>query len=86
PEVSDVVGEGITDLPIVSKRIARTQIRVKDGEKIGIGGLLQKNDRTVMRKIPFLGDIPILGLLFRTTRKIAEETEVVIFITPHILW
>lgn len=85
PEVSDVVGQGITDLPILSKRSAKTQIRVKDGEKIVIGGLFQKNERTVMRKIPLLGDIPFLGLLFRNTRKIAEETEVVIFITPRIL-
>ncbi len=85
PEVSDVIGQGITDLPILSKRAAKTQIRVKDGEKIVIGGLLQKGERTVLRKIPFLGDIPFLGLLFRTTKKVAEETEVVIFITPHIL-
>lgn len=85
PEVSDVIGQGITDLPILSKRAAKTKIRVKDGEKIVIGGLLQKSERTVLRKIPFLGDIPFLGLLFRTTTKVAEETEVVIFITPHIL-
>ncbi|MEO0093654.1 MAG: secretin N-terminal domain-containing protein [candidate division WOR-3 bacterium] len=85
PQVSDVVGQGITNLPILNTRSAKTQVRVKDGEKIVIGGLFQKGERTEMRKIPFLGDIPFLGLLFRTTRKVAQETEVVIFITPHIL-
>lgn len=85
PEVSDVAGQGITNLPIISTRKVKTQIRVKDGEKIVIGGLLQKGERTVMRKIPFLGDIPLLGLLFRSTQKVSQETEVVIFITPHIL-
>jgi type II secretory pathway component GspD/PulD (secretin) len=85
PEVSDVSGQGITNLPILNTRSAKTQVRVKDGEKIVIGGLFQKGERTVMRKIPFLGDIPLLGLLFRNTQKVAQETEVVIFITPHIL-
>jgi len=85
PEVSDVAGQGITNLPILSTRSVKTQIRVKDGEKIVIGGLFQKSERTVMRKIPFLGDIPFLGLLFRTTQKVSQENEVVIFITPHIL-
>jgi type II secretory pathway component GspD/PulD (secretin) len=58
---------------------------VKDGETIVIGGLLQKNETTVKRKIPLLGDIPILGLLFSRTDKRVDEIETVIFITPHIL-
>ena len=85
PEVSDVVGTGATGLPVVSKRAVSTTIRVKDGETIVIGGLLQKNESTVRRKIPLLGDIPILGLLFSRTDKRVEEVETVIFITPHIL-
>uniref|UniRef100_A0A7C6A7W5 Type II secretion system protein GspD n=1 Tax=candidate division WOR-3 bacterium TaxID=2052148 RepID=A0A7C6A7W5_UNCW3 len=85
PQVSDVVGQGITNLPVLNTRSAKTQIRVKDGEKIVIGGLFQKGERTETKKIPFLGDIPFLGLLFRTTRRVTQETEVVIFITPHIL-
>lgn len=85
PEVSDVVGTGATGLPVVSKRAVSTKIRVKDGETIVIGGLLQKNESTVRRKIPLLGDIPILGLLFSRTDKRVDEIETVIFITPHIL-
>ena len=85
PEVSDVVGTGATGLPVVSKRAVSTKIRVRDGETIVIGGLLQKNESTVKRKIPLLGDIPILGLLFSRTDKRVNEVETVIFITPHIL-
>jgi type II secretory pathway component GspD/PulD (secretin) len=85
PEVSDVVGTGATGLPVVSKRAVSTKIRVKDGETIVIGGLLQKNESTVRRKIPLLGDIPILGLLFSRTDRRVDEVETVIFITPHIL-
>jgi type IV pilus assembly protein PilQ len=86
PEVSDVVGatsEG--GLPVVSKRAVSTKIRVKDGETIVIGGLLQKNQSMVKRKIPLLGDIPILGYLFSKTDKRIEEIETVVFITPRIL-
>ena len=85
PEVSDVVGTGATGLPVVSKRAVTTSVRVKDGETIVIGGLLQKNESTVRRKIPLLGDIPILGYLFSRTDKTVDEVETVIFITPHIL-
>jgi type II secretory pathway component GspD/PulD (secretin) len=85
PEVSDVVGTGPTGLPVVNKRAASTKVRVKDGETIVIGGLLQKNETTVRKKIPLLGEIPILGLLFSTTDKRVDEIETVIFITPHIL-
>lgn len=85
PEVSDVVGTGATGLPVVSKRAVSTKIRVRDGETIVIGGLLQKNESVVKRKIPLLGDIPILGLLFSRTDKRVDEVETVVFITPHIL-
>ena len=85
PEVSDVVGTGATDLPVVSKRAVKTKIRVREGETIIIGGLLQKTENLRGWKIPILGQIPFLGYLFSHTTKVTEETEVVIFITPHIL-
>ncbi len=85
PEVSDVVGTGATGLPVVSKRTVTTKIRVKDGETIVIGGLIQKNESLTQRKVPLLGDIPILGYLFSRTDKKVDEVETVVFITPHIL-
>lgn len=85
PEVSDVVARGVSDLPVVSKRKVSTTVRVKDGETIVIGGLLQRNERNVELKIPLLGDIPFIGYLFKNTKKEYEETEVVVFITPRIV-
>lgn len=85
PEVSDVIGEGATGLPVVSKRAVTTKVRVKDGETIVIGGLLLTTEKLIQKKVPFLGDIPILGYLFSTTEKEMKETETVIFITPHII-
>jgi type IV pilus assembly protein PilQ len=86
PEVSDVMGAGFTeDFPVVSKRNVTTEVRVKDGETITIGGLVSRNESNKETKIPFLGDIPILGYFFKSVHPITEESEVVIFITPHVL-
>jgi len=85
PTVSDVIGSGFNQLPIVSKRSAKTKVVVKDGESIVIGGLLMRNEQTVRRKIPLLGDIPILGLLFSHTVKIVSDNEVVVVVTPKVM-
>ncbi len=85
PEVSNVVGIGATKLPVISKRSVVTKVRVKNGETITIGGLIQKTERKTEVKIPLLGDIPILGYFFKSSRPSVDESEAVIFITPHIL-
>ena len=85
PTVSDVTGQGANNLPIITKRSAETTIRVKDGQVIAIGGLLEELDIVSRRKIPLLGDIPIIGGLFRSTERSRQLREVVIFIVPHIL-
>ncbi|MCR4402003.1 MAG: hypothetical protein NUW12_04360 [Firmicutes bacterium] len=84
PEVSDAV-ETADGLPIVNRRTASTSIRVKNGETIVIGGLKLKSEYEAKTKVPLLGDLPILGLLFSSTRRASTETEVVIFITPTIM-
>lgn len=85
PEVSDVIGSGSTGLPVTNKRSVTTKVRVNDGETVVIGGLLVKNRIESVRKIPLLGSIPILGLLFRHTTTSIEEKEISILITPR-LW
>jgi type II secretory pathway component GspD/PulD (secretin) len=85
PEVSDVIGKGATNLPVVTKRSVATQVRVKDGETITIGGLIHRTETKRVTKIPLLGDIPILGYFFSSTTPETDETEVVVFITPHLL-
>lgn len=76
----------ITKLPEKSSRTADTTVRTGDGQTIVIGGLTQQESRSVRSKIPFLGDIPLLGPLFFQSRNIqTTETELALFITPRIL-
>ncbi|HDH58242.1 MAG TPA: type II secretion system protein GspD, partial [Bacteroidetes bacterium] len=69
PEVGDVVGKGANDLPEISTRSANTSVRVMDGETFTIGGLSLQQEKNIQKKIPFLGDIPILGYFFRYDKK-----------------
>jgi type II secretory pathway component GspD/PulD (secretin) len=86
PEVSNISElDRATGLPVLSTRKAQTTVRVKDGETIMIGGLVQTQDYDTTVKIPFLGDIPLLGNLFRSKSKSHINSELVIFVTPHIL-
>jgi pilus assembly protein CpaC len=62
-----------------------TRVEMKDGESLVIGGLLKRDVAKVLNKLPLLGDIPILGALFRNTKFTNEETEVVFVITPRIV-
>jgi type IV pilus assembly protein PilQ len=83
-EVSNSI-PGAQQLPEVSSRAASTTIRLRDGETIIIGGLIQTSRSESREKIPILGDIPLLGRLFSDTTEISKETELIIYITPHIL-
>ncbi|MBN1480582.1 type II secretion system protein GspD [candidate division KSB1 bacterium] len=85
PEVSDAVGAGREGLPLVDRRTVNTTVRVKNNETIIIGGLTQENTRKVQNKIPILGHIPILGLLFSHTEYVKEVTDIIVFVTPEIL-
>jgi type IV pilus assembly protein PilQ len=86
PEISTLSApDPTTGLPDKSSRTARTVVRVKDGETIVIGGLLQDEMREVRGKIPILGDLPILGNLFRTNQTVHTKTDLFVFITPRIL-
>ncbi len=67
------------------KRSAKAKVMVKDGETIFIGGLLDSQKTNSRRKIPFLGDLPIAGALFKSDAKEDRQTEILIFITPHIV-
>lgn len=65
------------------KRSADTMVRLKDGQTMVIGGLIGSDEAKQMSKIPFLGDIPILGNLFKHIQKSKSDTEVMIFLTAH---
>lgn len=74
-----------SELPATSESSTQSTIRVKNGDTIVISGLVQTRNSKEEKKIPILGDIPLLGLLFKTTSVMKEETEFVIVITPHLL-
>ena len=74
-----------TGLPVLSTRQTGTTVRVKDGETVMIGGLSQRQIEDRSTKIPILGDLPLIGGLFRSRAKTAVNSELVVFITPHIL-
>ncbi|WP_417465504.1 type II secretion system secretin GspD [Kordiimonas sp.] len=86
-EISSVAGpinNQSTDL-ITNKREIQTTVRVKDGEIVVLGGLIQQNETTSVDKVPFLGDIPLLGRAFRSDKKNASKTNLMIFLRPTIL-
>lgn len=66
-------------------RSAETTVTVRDGEPMIIGGLIGAEEEKSVSKIPFLGDLPILGALFRNHRKSKSESELIIFLTAHVL-
>lgn len=85
PEVSDVIGSTVDQLPIITRREATTTVRVADGQVIAIGGLLEEVETEIRRRIPLIGDLPIIGGLFRSKDTISLTREVTIFLVPHIL-
>ena len=90
PEVSTVTGftsagnTGVSN-PIIAVRYARTELEVKDGELISIGGLLRNEERTVRKRVPVAGSIPVLGHMFRSARLETVKTQLVIFLRLRIL-
>lgn len=83
PEISTIT-QFIGGLPQISRRMVDTTIRIKDGDTIAIGGLVQKQDIDTMKKVPGLGDLPVLGQLFRSSERRVKESEVLIFITCRL--
>ena len=67
------------------KRSADTTVRLRDGETMVIGGLIDSDESRSLSKIPFLGDLPVLGAFFRSVRTSKTETELMIFLTAHVL-
>ena len=60
-------------------------IRIKDGETLAIGGLIQENEQKTVQKIPVLGDLPVIGAAFRSSSTSKSKTELVIMLTPKII-
>jgi len=79
------VGSADDQQPIVARRAAETQVIVNDGEVVVIGGLIKEEETRNIGKIPLLGDIPILGHLFKKTSVRTEQNDLMIFIIPQVI-
>ncbi|MDP6637501.1 MAG: secretin N-terminal domain-containing protein [Phycisphaerae bacterium] len=77
------ISEGVNAI-VVNNRSATTTVTVKDGHTIVIGGLITSQDNNTERKVPFLGDLPVLGELFKTTTVVKERRELLIVLTPYV--
>jgi type IV pilus assembly protein PilQ len=85
PEVSNSDGSNSDGYPNVSSRTISTTVRLNDGETIILGGLIKSTQSEGRKKVPILGDIPLLGALFRSTTKNQTKSNLVVYITPHII-
>jgi type IV pilus assembly protein PilQ len=77
----DIVPGGLA----VNTKHIKTNVQVENGGTVVIGGIFQQSDRNSDTKVPFFGDIPILGNLFKTTSRTSDKTELLIFLTPKVL-
>jgi pilus assembly protein CpaC len=90
PEVSQLSTQGQVQIngftiPALSTRRAETTVELGSGQSFAIGGLLQNNITDTLRKLPGLGDVPVLGPLFRSDQFARNDSELVIFVTPYLV-
>ncbi|UCF24117.1 MAG: type IV pilus secretin PilQ [Ralstonia sp.] len=81
----DSVGIQTTNGFAIDTTHVQTQVLVENGGTVVIGGIYTQNERTDVNKVPLLGDIPVLGNLFKSTAKINNRTELLVFLTPRVL-
>lgn len=95
PEVSELSQTGVTlsatniggtsILPLITTRRASTTVQMSDGESFAIGGLIKDNASGALKAIPGVGEVPVLGALFRSTSFQQDRTELIFVITPHLV-
>ena len=89
-EISEVKEGSVTDSlssggPTTTKRSADTHVSVRSNQTIVIGGLMQEVETEAESKVPILGDLPLIGALFRNKKKTKRKTNLLIFLTPHVI-
>ena len=80
-----VVTSGGVNVPAIDTRTLSTRVMVGDGQTVVLGGILETTRRDNEKKVPYIGDIPVLGHLFKNTSKVNNKNELLIFVTPKIL-
>jgi general secretion pathway protein D len=89
PEISQLTGQTVpisqgVAAPVFAKRSAQSRVGIVDGQTIVIGGLMQDQKTQTITKIPFLGDLPVVGAAFTRYQNTKTKTELLIFLTPHV--
>jgi general secretion pathway protein D len=82
---NDLVGYSSAGEPIVNQRETQTTVSVQDSNTVVLGGIIQNEISDTTNKVPLLGDIPLLGNLFKSESKQHEKTELLVFLTPHVI-
>ena len=72
-------------VPSIDTRSVETQVLVRDGQTVVLGGIYETEQRETISKVPFLGDLPGVGVMFRSRSDISNKSELLIFVTPRIL-
>ena len=85
--VGDIISTGGLGgtVPSIDTRQVETQVLVADGQTVVLGGIYETERRETITKVPFLGDIPVVGRLFKSTQRVNNKAELLIFVTPRIL-
>jgi len=82
---NDTVGEIFAGIPSIDTREVSTQVLVNNGDTVVLGGIYEQITRDEVDKVPFLGDLPLIGYFFKHTLESDERRELLIFVTPKIL-
>ena len=88
PSIEAIVDEGSPDQPFtptIARREISTTVTVPDGKTVVISGLIREDEIKNVSKVPFIGDIPFLGHLFRRTQKQRQRTNLLVMVTPHVV-
>ena len=81
----DSVGQDTAAGPAINTNEVETQVLVDNGETVVLGGIFRSEQVTTITKTPFLGDLPLIGALFRNTAHSDTKTELLVFITPRLV-
>src|SRR5690606_27803490 len=85
-EVSELIANPAGGfIPQIARREVSTAVRIDNGQTVVVGGVYEFKNRDDLRKVPFLGDLPVVGNLFKSRAKSAEKAELLIFVTPRVL-
>jgi len=84
-DLGQVQGISVFVTPISERSVSSGVIRLRDGQTLVLTGIVQESETSVVSKVPILGDIPILGALFRNTNNLNQRSEVIVLLTPQIL-